>query len=142
MCLHGNRFSVTVNWRDFFDNAGLGVATKLSDQSGYFWLIAPPLIEFFINIYDGRAINGDFWVYFSAVPNIEFTVTVTDTQTGFSKQYVNPLGESLTELDNGFSRIPPPPPIPAMSSATRALLVVLLALIGWSVLRFKPTRRS
>jgi hypothetical protein len=41
---------------------------------------------------DGCSLNDRFWVFYAATTNVEFTVTVTDTETGRQKQYFNPLG--------------------------------------------------
>ena len=32
------------------------------------------------------------WVFFAATTKVDFTLMVTDTRTGISKQYRNPLG--------------------------------------------------
>ena len=42
---------------------------------------------------DGRDRNGQFWVFFGSLSNVEFELTVTDTVTGLEKVYENPLGE-------------------------------------------------
>jgi hypothetical protein len=41
-------------------------------------------------VLDGRAINGGFWVFYGALSNVEYTLTVTDTETGRVKTYFNP----------------------------------------------------
>ena len=41
---------------------------------------------------DGTPINGRCWVYFGALSNVEYTVTVTDTLTGAVRTYFNPAG--------------------------------------------------
>ena len=44
-----------------------------------------------MKVLDARSINGQFWVFYGALSNVEFTLTVTDTVTGASKTYFNPL---------------------------------------------------
>lgn len=100
LCLHNNRFSVKVDWLDFQSNSGLGTASNLSDESGHFWFFSENNLEFIVNIYDGSATNGNYWVYASAITNVEYTLTVTDTDTGQIKQYFNPIGSTSTILDN------------------------------------------
>ena len=45
-----------------------------------------------IKALDARGVNGCFWVFFGALSNVEYTITVTDVETGAVKRNVNPLG--------------------------------------------------
>ena len=38
--------------------------------------------------------NDNYWVFAASTTNVEYTVTVTDTESGRTKQYTNPLGVS------------------------------------------------
>ena len=38
---------------------------------------------------DGRPVNGHFWVYYGALSDVEYTITVTDTVTGKHRTYHN-----------------------------------------------------
>ena len=48
---------------------------------------------------DGRSVNGKFWVLYGALSNVEYTITVTDTQTGAVKTYFNPQGQLASVAD-------------------------------------------
>ena len=48
-------------------------------------------VELMIKVLDGRGSTGFFWVFYGALSNVEYTLTVTDTETGRSKSYFNPL---------------------------------------------------
>src|SRR5262249_59342682 len=37
-------------------------------------------------------VNDHFWVFYGALSNVEYTLTVTDTVTGVVKTYQNPAG--------------------------------------------------
>jgi hypothetical protein len=37
-------------------------------------------------------VNGHHWVFYGALSNVEYALTVTDTQTGAARRYVNPPG--------------------------------------------------
>ena len=53
-----------------------------------------------IKVLDGCEINNHFWVFFAAATNVEYTVTVTDTESGDVQTYFNPLGnvaEAVTD---------------------------------------------
>ena len=40
---------------------------------------------------DGRPVNGHFWVFYGALSDVEYTITVTDTVTGNRRRYHNNL---------------------------------------------------
>ena len=35
-----------------------------------------------VKVLDGRPLNGHFWLFLSGLSTVEYTVRVTDTQTG------------------------------------------------------------
>jgi hypothetical protein len=92
LCLQQSRFAVTITWRDFQGQSGVGQAVPLSSDTGYFWFFDPANVEVVVKVLDGRVFNGQFWVFYGALTNVEFTLTVTDTVTGATRQYVNPPG--------------------------------------------------
>jgi hypothetical protein len=44
-------------------------------------------------------VNGHYWVFYGALSNVEYTLTVTDTMTGKVKTYKNPLGRFASAAD-------------------------------------------
>ena len=50
---------------------------------------------------DGTPLNGKFWVFYGALSNVEYTMTVTDTETGEVKTYKNPSGRFASVADTG-----------------------------------------
>lgn len=93
LCLLGSRFRVDVQYRD--PNTGLlgtGAAVPRTDQSGTFWFFSPQNVELMVKVLDGRPITGKFWVFYGALSDVEYWITVTDTVTGASKQYHNQRG--------------------------------------------------
>ena len=93
LCLAAPRFSVRVDWRDFAGRTGSGHATPLTADTGYFWFFDDANVELTVKVVDGTAFNGHYWVYYGALSNVEYWITVEDTVTGDSKQYHNPLGQ-------------------------------------------------
>ena len=71
----------------------------LTSDSGAFWFFQPSNIELVVKVLDGRAINGHFWVFYGALSNVGYTITVTDTATGESKTYTNPEGHLASLAD-------------------------------------------
>ncbi len=43
--------------------------------------------------------SGKFWVFYGALSNVEYTLTVTDTQTGAVKTYKNLSGQFASVAD-------------------------------------------
>ena len=92
LCLVDGRFEVSVEWRDFADQVGSGVAVPLEADTGAFSFFAGSNLELMIKVLDGREINGFFWVFFGALSNVEYEIQLRDTITGLVTHYRNPLG--------------------------------------------------
>jgi len=91
LCLRGGRFAVEIEWRDFQSNTGVGMAETLTSDTGYFWFFRDTNVEVIVKVLDGRPLNGHFWVFYGALSNVEYTLRVTDTETGMTATYFNPL---------------------------------------------------
>jgi len=103
LCLTRNRFQVTVAWRNFQGNAGMGTAVPLTADTGYFWFFSAGAVDLIVKVLDARALNQSFWVFYGALSNVEYTITVTDTATGLTRQYFNPAGQLASVGDiNAF----------------------------------------
>jgi hypothetical protein len=92
LCLQQERFAVEARWRDFAGNEGVAQAIPLTADTGFFWFFDPALTELAVKVLDGRPVNSRFWVYYGALSNVEYTVTVTDLLTGAVREYFNPAG--------------------------------------------------
>lgn len=103
LCLNDGRFRVRLTWRTPASEQGAGHVVPFgSDDSGLLWFFRPANWEMLIKVLDGCAVNDRYWVFFAAVTNVEFTLTVTDSTTGATKTYVNPQGnsaDSVTDTD-------------------------------------------
>ena len=99
LCLNGSRFQVQLNWKDFSGKSGVGQAVPLTGDTGYFWFTAQSNVEVIVKVLDGRGLNGHFWVFYGALSNLEYTITVTDTQTGVRKTYTNPAKRFSSQGD-------------------------------------------
>ena len=56
---------------------------------------------------DGCAVNGNYWVFLSAVTTVEYTVTVTDTESQVTRVYRNELRERPSAVTDtaAFARV-------------------------------------
>ena len=94
LCLLDGRFRVEVEWTDQRSgDSGFGTAVAGTDRSGFFWFFNQSNIELVVKMLDGRQVNGRFWVFYGALSDVAYTITVTDTETGTHKEYHNPPGE-------------------------------------------------
>jgi ELWxxDGT repeat protein len=99
LCLNGGRFAVEASWKDFSDRTGHGTAVSMTGDTGYFWFFDATNIETVLKVLDGTAVNGHFWVFYGALSNVEYTLTVTDTVTGKVRSYRNPKGQFASVAD-------------------------------------------
>ena len=88
-----------MSWKDFQDHTGAGTAVPLTGDTGGFWFFDPANVELVVKVLDGRPLNGKFWVFYGALSNVEYAMTVTDTQTGKKKTYQNPSGQFASRAD-------------------------------------------
>ncbi|MCP4590189.1 MAG: beta-propeller fold lactonase family protein [bacterium] len=99
LCLSQGRFRAEVNWRDYEGNTGSGeVVPFSSDQAGVFWFLDADNWEMLIKVIDGCQYNDRFWVFLAAPTNIEYTLSITDTETGAVREYFNPLGRVVEPI--------------------------------------------
>ncbi len=104
-------------------NTAPGQALPQSDVFGYFSLPGltgnPDNPEVFVKILDGTPINGQFWVFYGHLTDLEYTLSVTEVATGHTKTYHKDPGNSAGGFDtSGFNLAPTPTPTPPAGSAT------------------------
>ncbi len=104
LCLNDNRFKATVEWSvPPQSKTGSGAGVALTADTGYYWFFSPANIELVLKVVDGRTFNGKFWVFYGALSNVEYTITIKDTKTGAVKSYRNPYGTTASIADvNAF----------------------------------------
>jgi subtilisin-like proprotein convertase family protein len=100
LCLNGNRFQVTVAWQvPTQGTSGVGNAVPLTTDTGYYWFFTANNIELIVKVVDGRTFNGKYWVFYGALTDVQYTVTVIDTVTGNVKTYFSPQGTPQSLAD-------------------------------------------
>ncbi len=103
LCLAEGRFEVQAHWKNHLQEGDFGTATSVridvSDESGMFWFFNSSNIELVVKTLDGRRINGHYWVFFGALSNVEYWVTVRDTEGGGRRTYHNPPAENCGQSD-------------------------------------------
>lgn len=101
LCLGTARFAVSVTWKNPYDgvSAGTGMAVSMTPDTGYFWFFDPRNVEVIVKVLDGRAVNGKFWVLYGSLTDVEFHMTVTDSETSIAKTYDNPPRVLASRID-------------------------------------------
>jgi len=101
LCLNGGRFRVQA----IFSAPSLGITNApaqtvpLTSDTGYFWFFSANNVEIVLKVVDGRAFNNFFWVFYGALSDVQYTITVTDTVTGAVKTYPNTQGHLASVAD-------------------------------------------
>lgn len=99
LCLDG-RFTVAVQFTNPATGAsGSGQPLQLTSDSGAYWFFGPDNVELLIKVLDGRVVNGHFWVFSGALSDVDYTITITDTETHRTKVYHNPLHTLASRAD-------------------------------------------
>ncbi len=105
LCLRENRFEVQVHWKnnDRAGDYGIGrsVPVDVSDESGLFWFFNPANIELVVKVLDGREVNENHWVFFGALTDVEYWITVRDVVGGARRTYHNTQGRICGQNDTG-----------------------------------------
>jgi len=60
-----------------------------------------------VKVLDGRPVNGRWWVFYGALSNVAYRLTVTDTETGETAVYDNPSGSFASRGDTAAFPRPP-----------------------------------
>ncbi len=119
LCLAGDRFMVQAIHR-VQGNAEYATAVRLTPDTGYFWFFDPANVELVGKVLDARFINGFFWFFYGALSDVEYTLYVTDTQTGATKAYFNPQGVQASRADvQFFAPVIPEGQLPITTSELR-----------------------
>jgi len=109
LCLRNDRFKVQVDWRTNQGTQGPGgVVPFQTTDSGLFWFFNPNNWETVIKVLNGCPVNNRYWVFAGGLTNVETVITVTDTQGGDVKQYMNPLDTPFQPIQdtNAFATCP------------------------------------
>ena len=103
LCLAAGRFQVEVVWRTQDGDTGPGLVEPAGDKSGLVWFFNEDNKEMLVKVLDACAPFDTYWVFFAALTNVDFTVTVTDTVTGVVKEYTNPAGQAAEPVQDTFT---------------------------------------
>ena len=140
LCLLDGRFEVRVAWRDPRSgdhDAGHALPVPGSEISGLFWFFARENVELIVKMLDGTGLNGFFWHFYGGLSDVEYWVSVRDTETGESRTFHNPPFEICGGADTqAFA----PEPVEGTSVAQKALQSGLRSQVSAGVAEGAPLR--
>ncbi|HET8773198.1 MAG TPA: NF038122 family metalloprotease [Thermoanaerobaculia bacterium] len=102
VCLLGNRFRVTIAYVNPFSSppgqTGEFTAARLNPaatnpDTALFGFGNAQNVEVVVRVVDARPFAPRFDIYYGGLTDVAYTVTVTDTQRGTTKQYKNTAGQ-------------------------------------------------
>jgi len=99
LCLSNSNYAVSVQWATTDGRTGSGTAVTLTSDTGYFWFFSSSNVELVVKVLDGTGINGKHWVFYGALSNVSYTITVTNRLTGVSRNYTNNQGNLASVAD-------------------------------------------
>lgn len=98
-------FFIRVDWRvPSQGTSGRAQGVVLTSDTAYFWFFSPNNVEVVVKVVDGRAFNGHWWVFYGALSDVEYTITITDQANGAQKVYFNPAGTMASVADTAAFR--------------------------------------
>jgi hypothetical protein len=100
LCLSSGQFLVNVSFTDPRTGlAGKATAVPLTADTGAFWFFGDQNLELMVKVLDGGTVNGRFWVFYGALSDVDYTITVTRLATGEVRTYHNPRGTLASHAD-------------------------------------------
>lgn len=101
LCLNGSRFQVTTQWHTNDGKSGAGQAVALTNDSGYFWFFGADNVEIVTKVLNACTSPAPmYWVFASGLTNVGVDLTVTDTKTGQTKTYHNPINQPFPAIQD------------------------------------------
>jgi plastocyanin len=93
LCLHDGRFQVQVRFRAPGGPERMATRIPLTERAGLFWFFNEANVEMLLKVQNACVEPFDrWWVFVAATTNVEYHVTVVDTEKGVLRNYDNSQG--------------------------------------------------
>jgi hypothetical protein len=100
LCLNNGRFRVRATFQTSTGQSGNAQVVKLTGDTGYLWFFNPSNVEAVVKVLDGCGFNNRYWVFAGGLTNVRTVIMVTDTETGATKNYVNPQNTAFQPIQD------------------------------------------
>ena len=99
LCLEEGRFRVVATYTTPTSSSPTRAqVVQLTADSGYFWFFNPENTEVTVKVLNACGVNSRHWVFAAGMTNLGVTLSVTDSVTGATKIYTNPLNTAYTTV--------------------------------------------
>ncbi|MGH9364543.1 MAG: trypsin-like peptidase domain-containing protein [Thermoanaerobaculia bacterium] len=99
LCLSNNRFRVSASWESA-TASGVGTAVPLTSDTGFFWFFSNTNVEVVAKVLNACTVNNQYWVFSGGLTNVRVTLSVTDTQNGTVRTYINTQGTAFQPIQD------------------------------------------
>lgn len=98
---HHRRIAIRIHTANGLTGRGT-VVPQPGGNSATIWFFSPDNAEVLVKVLDNCGFSGSpaYWVFFAATTNVDFTLRVTDTHTGLTKEYKNLLGQAAPSVQD------------------------------------------
>ena len=100
LCLKDSRYKVQAQWFTRDGASGAGQVIPLTSDTGAFWFFSSSNVEMVIKVLNGCGLNSRYWTFAGGLTDVNVILTVTDTQTGAVKTYINPQGTPFQPIQD------------------------------------------
>jgi hypothetical protein len=101
LCFHEERFSVTATFRAPGGEVRQATRIPLTDASGLFYFFNANNVEMLVKVIRACVPQFDrYWVFVAATTNVEYTLTVIDTQADLIRVYTNDQGQAAIPVQD------------------------------------------
>ena len=105
LCLQDQRFRVEIDWQQPSGLTGTGFAAPRSNDTGLFYFLNNDNTEVTIRVLNACNTDNHYWIFASGLTDVQFTLTVTDTQRPQSpgtnpRTYTNPQGQQFAPVQD------------------------------------------
>jgi hypothetical protein len=100
LCLNNGRFQVRATYQTPAGQSGNARVVKLTGDTGYLWFFDPSNVEAVVKVLNGCSFNSRYWVFAGGLTNVRTVVTVTDTETGATRTYINPQSTAFRPIQD------------------------------------------
>ena len=97
ICLAGARFRVEVDYTDFAGATSPAFGGNLTPDTGALFFFDPSNVEMLVKVLDA-CVFGNYWLFAAGLTNLGVDLRVTDTVTGVSRRYRNPVSQSFQPI--------------------------------------------
>ena len=100
LCVQEGRFRLAASYVDpRTQQRATAHPWEMTSDTGAFSFFGADNAELVVKVLDGREVNGRFWVFYGALSDVAYDLTVTDTLTGEQRAYHNAAGTLASRAD-------------------------------------------